>query len=108
VIRRLIQALTTVDGGTNRVPLRPNQLRRDDAIAERRRQEAARRSDRPGAQASQTRPNREAANPPRHESPGSLPAALSSRAGLRQAMLLREVIGPPLSLRDQESGRVRF
>ncbi len=30
-----------------------------------------------------------------------LVAALSSRAGLRQALLLQEILGPPMSLRNQ-------
>lgn len=65
------------------------------------------------------RPNRSLPSPPRHEeatpvrppSPAmelqqdnrrrQLVAALSTPAGLRQALLLHEILGPPISLRNR-------
>jgi hypothetical protein len=89
---------------------RPNELRLDQVRAERLRRDARRAeplSSQPGrsleelqARASVTR-EAPAADPATRPRPGaSQIAALKTRTGLRQAWLLKEILGPPLTLRD--------
>lgn len=95
-------------------PTRPNELSRDVARTERLRREALRdggAADRPRPAAEEQRP----ARPPRsvEVAPGAerrsghpaLVAALRSRAGFRQALLMAEILGPPRSLRPADSQR---
>ncbi len=86
---------------------RPNELRLDVARAERLRREARRTEPAaapPGRSLEELRPRR-----PQEALPApatrSLPArqqfaALKTRSGLRQAWLLKEILSPPLALRD--------
>lgn len=87
---------------------RPNALRLEDARAERLRREAQRRQPAPGRPSAESEENR-----PRREQPPALPPASPrpalltrplSRAELRRAILLGEIIGPPLALREMGDG----
>jgi hypothetical protein len=106
VFRRLRRALTNAQSTQDPGPARPNQLRREDVVLPRRRATAPPARDRSGVAArSQSQP-RPPVSPPLGQPappPNSLRAELTSRGGLRRAMLLREVLGPPVSLRDPSS-----
>jgi hypothetical protein len=115
MVRRLTDLLSRAERTAEAELLRPNQLRLQDVVAERRRREATRQAVRPAPPESDPHSPRPATTPPQPATPppsppssSALRAALSSRDDLRQAMLLREVLDPPLSLRDQEFGRFRF
>src|SRR5690606_11227637 len=104
--RRLWHALRGPEPAGGPGPLRPNQLRREDVVLPRRRPAAPSASARPDTRPPST-PPRARSQPAAARQTGQLAppvppirAALSSRDGLRQAMLLREVLGPPVSLRN--------
>ena len=105
MVRRLLDAiLRGVDEPPGR-PLRPNELRRDTARAERLRLEALRAeaaTSQPGRPPEERREQREPNDaPPRTRPAGErrLVTALMSRSGLRQAWLLKEILGPPRAVR---------
>ena len=89
---------------------RPNELRRE-AVRTGRLHQEARQSD-AAARASRRAPEEERA--PRERMPASpdaqatteraLISALKSRSGLRQAWVLKEVLGPPVALRGPHDG----
>jgi hypothetical protein len=110
--RRLRDLFTRAERAADPGPLRPNQLRLQDVTAQRQHREAVQDAGRQAVRRlpreTDPRPPRPTAPPPSPPPTSALRAALSSRDGLRQAMLLREVLDPPLSLRDQETGRSRF
>ena len=87
---------------------RPNELRLDVARAERLRRETRRTEPAPGPPGRSLEELRE--RRPREPLPTpaarSLPArqqfaALKTRSGLRQAWLLKEILSPPMALRDR-------
>ena len=94
---------------------RPNELRLDLVRAERLRREALR------AEPLSSQPARsleEQQEPEPLESPAAAPAirprpvvreiaALKTRSGLRQAWLLKEILSPPLALRDPDNDDVQ-
>jgi hypothetical protein len=90
---------------------RPNELRLDTVRAERVRREARRPEPAPRQPArSQEELQARAPREPR-PAPITQPrrarhqlAALKTRSGLRQAWLLKEILGPPLALRDPSHG----
>lgn len=106
MVGRMLDALRGGSGSDVERPLRPNQLRRDQARVDRLRREQA--------FAARPAPTRQRRPPDSQPAPAALPdappgapgrrhplaAALASRAGLRQAMLLTEILGPPKALRD--------
>jgi hypothetical protein len=89
---------------------RPNELRREVVRTGRLHQEA-RQAD-AAARASRRAPEEE--RPPRERMPAppdapatnerALTSALKSRSGLRQAWVLKEVLGPPVALRGPHDG----
>lgn len=87
---------------------RPNELSREVARAERLRREARQaRAPRPAVppQAEeQTRRERPAPTPTPQSDATSVTRSLKSRAELRRAMLLKEILGPPAALRWPRSG----
>lgn len=85
---------------------RPNELRMDVARAERLRREALRGDFRstPGAEERPTRREPSIAAPAVRPPPASRVPGLRSRVGLRRAMLLKEILEPPLALREAEWG----
>ena len=105
MIRRLLGGIL---GGADEPParpLRPNELRRDAVRTERLRREALRaesatrqRGHPPEERREQREPND--ATPPARPAGEPRPvAALMSRSGLRQAWLLKEILGPPRGVR---------
>ena len=88
---------------------RPNELRLDAVRAERLRREARHAQPavrQPGRSLEELQERRPleptAAAPATRPRPGaSQIAALKTRTGLRQAWLLKEILGPPLALRNQ-------
>jgi hypothetical protein len=87
---------------------RPNELRLDTVRAERLRREARRPEPAPRQPARSLEELQAQARGPRQPLPSpatqqprapSLIAALKTRSGLRQAWLLKEILGPPLALR---------
>ena len=119
MVSRLIERLRGSPTPTDSGLLRPNQLRLQDVVAQRQRREASQATSQAVARhAPRPRPletdlpalrsTRRAPTPPHPARSAWLRTALSSRDSLRQAMLLREVLDPPLSLRDQETGRSRY
>jgi hypothetical protein len=89
---------------------RPNELRLDLVRAERLRREA-RRAEPLSSVPARSLEELQVQEPGPQESPISSPAnrprpvarqfaALKTRSGLRQAWLLKEILGPPLALRD--------
>ena len=111
MMQRLRDALRRV--GTTEPPnrmYRPNELRLDTVRAERLRHESRRAEPalrQPGRsleelQVKERKPRESpAAAPATRPSPGVRQmAALKTRSGLRQAWLLKEILGPPLALRD--------
>ena len=106
MFRSTLGALRHRTGAPAAGPLRPNELRLDVVGAERLRREALRADaivnpprvppEEPQsrrAPTAETGPARRNADPP-------LVAALRSRSGLRQAWLVKEILGPPRALRD--------
>jgi hypothetical protein len=79
--------------------LRPNQLRLDVVRAERLRREARQASQLPSEEQRARRPP-PAPTPPMARPQPRQHAALGSRSRLRQALLLKEVLDPPLALRE--------
>ena len=108
MVRRLFETVTGAAGDEERGPLRPNQLRLQDVVVQRQRRQAARPAPSAPAPAPPPRPARQQAAPLPPARSSSLREMLSSRRGLRQALLLREVLDPPLALRDPASDRFRF
>jgi hypothetical protein len=83
---------------------RPNELRLDIARAERLRRESLRGDIRltAGSEERPTRREPPIAAPVVDSLPASRVPGLRSRAGLRRAMLLKEILEPPLALRDAQ------
>jgi hypothetical protein len=90
---------------------RPNELRLDLVRAERLRRDA-RRAEPPSSQPGRALEELQARAPVPREAPAADPAirprpdasqiaALKTRTGLRQAWLLKEILAPPLALRDR-------
>jgi hypothetical protein len=111
MIGRILDALRQrVVGKAPEGQYRPNELRRDVVRTGRLPQEA-RQTD-VAARASRRAPEEERA--PRERVPASpdasgtteraLVSALKSRSGLRQAWVLKEVLGPPVALRGPHDG----
>ena len=111
MIARILDALRrrAVEQGPER-QYRPNELRREVVRAGRASQEA-RQTD-AAARAARRAPEEERA--PRERMPASpnapatteraLTSVLTSRSGLRQAWVLKEVLGPPVALRGPLDG----
>ena len=91
-------------------PLRPNELRREVVREERLRREPGRSeplADRQGHSPEEQRARpASAAVPPLAPARAAPPqvSALRTQSGLRQAWLLKEILGPPVALRDLDSG----
>ncbi len=89
-------------------PLRPNELSREVARAERLRREArqAGAARHPAPPAPEEQPRRERQPPPLAPETRSAPlaASLKSRSELRRALLLKEILGPPAALRWPRDG----
>ena len=107
MLRRLRDVLQReyTDQSFNR-QFRPNELRRDVVSAERLRRESrgvATAPTRPQLWAEEQRARRAepsmASSVPARQVPSHI-SALKTRSGLRQAWLLKEILGPPLALRD--------
>jgi hypothetical protein len=108
MMQRLLDALRR--GRSSEPPrrqYRPNELRLDTVRAERLRRDARRAE--PAARQPVRSPEELQERGPRDPLPApatqprSAPkqiAALKTRSGLRQAWLLKEILGPPLALRD--------
>ena len=98
---------------SSRRQYRPNELRLDVVRAERLRRESRRTEPalrQPGRsleelQVQERRPRESpAATPAARPRPVTRQmAALKTRSGLRQAWLLKEILGPPLALRDRDN-----
>jgi hypothetical protein len=110
MMRRLRQALLRdISSQTPQRPLRPNELRRDVAREERLRREARRIEPLPNRQGPSLEEQR--ARPASPSVPPAAPAraasphvsALKTHSGLRQAWLLKEILGPPVGLRGHHS-----
>ena len=88
---------------------RPNELRLEAARAERLRRESLRGDIRstPGAEERPLRREPPTAAPVAAPPPASRVPGLRSRAGLRRAMLLKEILEPPLALRGTRQGERR-
>jgi hypothetical protein len=91
---------------------RPNELRLDVVRAERMRREvrrpepAPRQLGRSLEELRERRPQEPLPAPAARSRPASRQiAALKTRSGLRQAWLLKEILGPPLALRDRYDDR---
>ncbi len=108
MIRQVLATLTRRGGAADPGPVRPNQLRRDDVTAERRRREARRVQPPEVAARPAWAPHPAESRPPRSAEPTTVGAMLSSRSGLRQVILGREVLGPPLALSDRDSWQSRW
>lgn len=91
-------------------PLRPNELRREVVRDERLRREPGRSE--PLANRQGRSPEEQRARPASASVPPPAPAraappqvsALRTQSGLRQAWLLKEILGPPAALRDPYNG----
>ena len=90
---------------------RPNELRLDVVRAERLRREARRAEPAAGPpgrsleELGERRPQAPLPAPAARSRPAPQQiAALKTRSGLRQAWLLKEILSPPLGLRDLQSG----
>jgi hypothetical protein len=102
----------TLRRGRSTEPLyRPNELRLDTVREERLRREARRAEPAPrqpgrSLEEQQARGPRESLPAPAtHPRPAPRQiAALKTRSGLRQAWLLKEILGPPLELRGPSNG----
>jgi hypothetical protein len=108
MMERIREFLRRRGGRGNPPQLRPNELRRDVVQAERRRREAGRaRAAAPGAiydEATAPR-QRPPVVPARPVAPAHLLlATLKTRDGLRQAWLMSEILGAPVSMRDRGPG----
>ena len=109
-MQRLRDALRRVDstGPPNRM-YRPNELRPDVVRAERLRRESRRTEQtvrQPGHSLEELQPRRPAESAATTPAVQSRPVAteiavLRTRSGLRQAWLLKEILGPPLALCDR-------
>ncbi|MDQ3694569.1 MAG: hypothetical protein M3464_13230 [Chloroflexota bacterium] len=108
MIRRVLATLTRRGGAADPGPVRPNQLRREDVTAERRRREARRVQPTVMTAPPARAPHPAVSGPPRSAEPTMLGMMLSSRSGLRQLLLAREVLGPPLALSDRDSWQHRW
>ena len=98
-----------IDQAPHRQP-RPNELRREVVREERLRREAPRVApvtNRPQLSAEEQRARRAQSSPapamPAREVPSHI-SALRTRSGLRQAWLLKEILSPPMALRDPQTG----
>jgi hypothetical protein len=110
MMQRLRDALRELSDQPPNRQFRPNELRRDVVRAERLRREARRTEPaltRPQLSAEEQRSRRAQPSPalatPARESPSRL-SALTTRSGLRQAWLLKEILSPPMALRDPSTG----
>ena len=107
MIGRALEALRRRAGGPTERPPRTNELRREAVRAERLRREALRgeaATSQPPSPPEERRgpPAPPAAVPPAgRDGEPRLVAALGTRAGLRQAWLLKEILGPPRALRNR-------
>ena len=107
MIGRALDALRPPAGGPAERPPRPNELRREAVRAERLRREALRgeaATSQPQSLPEERRgpPAPPAAVPPAgRDGEPRLVAALATRSGLRQAWLLKEILGPPRALRSR-------
>ena len=110
MVGRALDTLRRRVGGPAERPPRPNELRRDVARAERLRREALRMdapTDQPRRPPEERREQREPEAAARAARPDEDPrafAALTSRSGLRQAWLVKEILGPPRALRGPPGG----
>jgi len=108
MVGRVLDTLRNLSGGAAGPALRPNELRREEVRAERLRREALNPRTppvRPGRTPEELREPRApstAAPPASRATSGPLGAALASRGALRQAWLVKEVLGPPRALRPVE------
>ncbi len=105
MFRRTLGAIQRRTGAPAAGLLRPNELRLDVVRAERLRREA-RRPDAianppriPPEEPQSLRAPTAETGPARRNPDPSLVAALKSRSGLRQAWLVKEILGPPRALR---------
>lgn len=104
MIRRVLDVLRRRDSQPVSRPLRPNELRRDVVQAERHRREGLRseaafnRQDLSDEQRPRRQPEAPIAPPHVTAEPWHV-AALTSRSGLRRALVLKEILDPPLALR---------
>ena len=109
MIRRIVDALRR--GLTDRAPerqFRPNELRREVVRAERLEKEA--RQEDAGVRASRLVPVEERGSRARVPTAPdasattnrALTSVLTSRSGLRQAWVVKEVLGPPIALRGSQ------
>jgi hypothetical protein len=93
-------------------PLRPNELRAEFVRAERVQREARQRRNPTSSSDDRAGRNARPADPVTPPSPSALQTlhpieVLSARAGPRQAWLLKEILGPPVALRDFGQSRDR-
>lgn len=107
MIGRILEALRMRSAGSAPVrQYRPNELRREGAGAGRQRQaEPPARASRQGPAGE--RPPRTQAPPPDAKPATERPLtdALKTRSGLRQAWVLKEILGPPVGLRGPDADR---
>jgi hypothetical protein len=114
MMQRLLEALRQ---GRSAEPAqrqyRPNELRLDTVRAERLRREARRPEPAARQPARSLEELHVPVRAPREPRPAPITqprrarhqlAALKTRSGLRQAWLLKEILGPPLALRDSSHG----
>ena len=108
MVRRLLDAMLRGADEPPARPLRPNELRRDAVRAERLRREALRaeaatsQPRRPPEEWREQREPRDAPPPTRPAGEPRLVTALMSRSDLRQAWLLKEILGPPRAVRGPD------
>ena len=106
--RRLTDTLRSLSSGAGEPPRRPNELRREEVRAARLRREALQSRTPPIRPAPAPAPSSEERAAPRPPSIAASPAshplvtALASRGALRQAWLVKEILGPPRALRPIE------
>ena len=104
MIRRILDTLLLRRPGDrpSMPQLRPNELRREVVQAERRRREARAPAAFSPVLAEEERPSRErvvAAPVAREIERSLLLGALKTRAGMRQAWLMKEILDPPVGMR---------
>lgn len=106
MLQRLRDALRELSDQPPNHQFRPNELRREVVRAERLRREPHRVEPvptRPQLSAEEQRARRAessmASAVPARQVPSQV-SALKTRSGLRQAWLLKEILGPPMALRD--------
>jgi hypothetical protein len=104
MIRRILDTLLLRRSGEmpSMAQLRPNELRREVVQAERRRREArATAVSSPGLSEEERPPRERVVAPPaaRDIERNSLLGALKTRAGMRQAWLMKEILDPPVGMR---------